>query len=334
MLRFKKIFLSFFLCITLIALWAPGHMVSAQSKNTISFIILSKYNVAADIRDNVKLFAVTSTGKAPTWKSSNSKVASVKYGIVTAKRAGNAIITARTKDGVAACKVTVKGTKVTLNSPSVSIERGETFQLSARTSNHSEVTWKSSKRSIATVDKHGRVTGIKPGETIVTADADGTKSDCILTVKSPEVQLSKTNISLYRGQTCKISATVSSKVKPIWKTNKRSVATVDETGTVTAQKNGTTIITATVDGVKKTCNVTVRKPEIVLNAGKITLKKGKSTTITAKVSSGNPPVWSTSNTKIILVNSTGKITALKTGTAYVYAKEDGTKVKCTVKVTE
>jgi uncharacterized repeat protein (TIGR02543 family) len=52
-----------------------------------------------------------------TWSSSNTKVATVKNGKVTAKKAGTATITALTKDGKkATCKVTVKaGVKVTYN---------------------------------------------------------------------------------------------------------------------------------------------------------------------------------------------------------------------------
>lgn len=334
MLSYKKILFSIFLSITLLCLWAPSHTVSALSSSKISFIILSRYKAVADIGDEVNLIAVTSNSKFPTWKSSNSKVASVKYGTITAKKAGTAIITAKIKNAVATCKIIVNETKVTINNTHGAMERGETLKLTASTSNNSKVIWKSSKRSVATVDQYGKLTGLKPGETTITATADGTKAIYILTVKSPTIQLNKTDIKLYRGQTFKLNATVSSKVSPKWKTNKKSVAIVDESGNITAQKNGIATITATVDGISKTCLVTVLKPDITLSATEITLKKGKSTTITATVSSGNSPVWSTSNSKIISIDSNGKITALKKGTAYIYGKEDGTKVKCTIRITE
>ncbi len=335
MLHIKKVILSILLCIPLLSLSIPSQTVSALSSSSITFIILSQYNAVADIGDEINLFAVTSTGKLPTWKSSDSKIASVNtYGVVTAKKSGTATITAKIRNAEASCHITVKKTKVTLNITNASVEHGETLKLKAVTSNNTDVTWKSSKKSVATINEDGTITGIKPGETTITAKANDSTATCTLKVKSTTVKLSKSSVKLYRGHTAQITADVSSKVTPSWKTNKKSVAIVDETGTITAVKNGTAAITATVDGVTKTCEVTVMKPDIKLSSTELTLKKGTSTTITASVSSDNLPVLSTSNPNIVSINSNGKITALQKGTAYIYASEDGTKMRCTIKVTE
>jgi len=335
MLHIKNIILSILLCFTLISLSVPNQIVSAQSSSPIAFVILSQYSAVADIGDEIYILAFTSSEKPATWKSSDSKIASVNtYGKVTAKKAGTATITAKIRNAEASCRITVNKTNVVINTTSAAIERGETLELSATTSNGSSVTWKSSKRSIATVDEDGIVSGLKPGETSITAKADGSIATCILIIKSPTIQLNKTTIKLYRGQMVKLSAIVSSKVNPIWKTNKKSVAVVDETGTITAQKNGIATITATVDGVSKFCEVTVLKPSITLSSTELCLKKGASTTIIATVSSDNSPIWSSSNSNIISINSKGQITALKKGAAYIYATEDGTKARCTIRVTE
>lgn len=330
----KKLFLSILLSISLIFLTLPSQSVSALS-DSLSFVILSQYKAVADIGDEIYIMAVTSNGKQPTWKSSDSKIASVNtYGIVTTKKSGTAIITAKIKGAEASCQVVVNKTKVTVNKSEASIEHGESIRLSATTSNGSAVTWKTSKKSIATVDEYGKVTGIKPGETTITATADGSTDVCIITVKLPTVQLDKSAVTLYRGQTTKLTATVSSNVKPSWKTNKKSVAIVDATGTVTAIKHGTAVITATVDGVMKTCEIIVQKPEITLSTTELSLKKGDKATLTATVSSNNTAAWSTSNPNIVTVDSKGVIAAKQKGKAYVYASEDGTKVRCTVTVTE
>lgn len=335
MSRISKFFLSILLSISLILLSIPSQTVSAFPTDSIAFVILSRYDAVANIGDEINLIAVSTNGKQVTWKSSDSKIASVNtYGTVTAKKAGRAIITAKVKNAEASCQITVNKTKVVINKTSASIERDETLKLSATTSNGSIVTWKSSKSSIATIDENGTVTGIKPGKTTITVKADSTTATCIITVKSPTVKLDKTKVKLYRNQTVKLNATVSSKVNPTWKSNKKSVAIVDETGTVTAIKNGTAIITATVDGVSKTCEITVTKPDITLSSIELSLKKGEQKKLTATVSSGNLPVWTTSNSNIVSVNSNGEITALQKGTAYVYASEDGTKVRCVIKVTE
>lgn len=331
----KKVLLSVIVSISIIFLTVPNKTVYALSSSSIAFIILSQYECEADIGDEIYLLALTSNGKLPTWKSSDSKVASVNtYGVITAKKGGKATITAKIKNAEASCEITVHKTVVKLSATSASLERGEKLKLSASTSNGSTVTWKSSKKSIASIDEYGTITTLKPGETVLTATADGYSATCKLTVKSPTIKINKTSIQLYRGQTFKLSATVSSNVAPTWKSNKKSVATIDETGTITALKHGTTIITATVDGVSKTCEVTVKKPDIILSALELNLVKGASTTITASVSSGNLPEWSTSNSNIVTITSKGVIKAIQKGTAYIYASEDGTKVRCKVKVTE
>lgn len=334
MTKFKRAILSILLCLITISSF-PIQTISASSSSSISFIVLSKYSAIADIGKEFYVIAITSTGKLPSWKSSNSTVASVNtYGKVTAKKSGTATITAKIKNAEASCKVTVNKTEITISKVSVSIERGETLTLSATTSNNSKVTWKSSKKSIATINENGYVTGIKPGETTITATADGSSSTCKIKVKSPTIQLSKSSIKLYRCQTSKLSATVSSGINPTWKTDKKSVAVVDSSGTITAVKHGTAIITATVDGISKSCKVIVEQPTITLSSSEFSLKKGATAKISATVSSGISPVWSSSNSSIANVDSTGKITALKKGTAYIYASEDGVKVKCTLHVTE
>lgn len=335
MTRLKKIILSVLLSFSVLLLSFPNQSVSAHTSDLFPFIILSQYEAALDIGDEFYILAVTSNGKQATWKSSNSSVASVNtYGIVTAKKAGMAVITAKMTNAEASCIVTVNRTKISINKVSTSIEHGDAIKLTAVTSNGSTVTWKSSKKSIATVDEYGKVTGLRPGETIITASADGSTATCTVTVKLPTVILNKYSIALFRGQSFQLTADVSSSVTPTWKTNKKSVVIVDATGTVTAIKHGSAVITATVDGVSKTCEIIVQKPDITISANELTVKRGTKATISAIVSSGNLPTWSSSNSNIVSVNSKGEITALSKGKAYIYASEDGTKVRCTVIVTD
>lgn len=335
MSQIKKILLSILLCFILIIFSFPIQTISVEASSSISLVVLSKYKATVDIGNEFYIIAFTSTGKLSSWKSSDSKIASVNtYGKVTAKKSGTVTITAKIKDAEASCKVTVNKTKISISKVSASLERGETLNLSSTTSNGSLVTWKSSKKSIAMIDQNGTVTGFKPGETIISANADGSSTTCIITVKAPTIKLDKTSIKLYRGQTAKLSATVSSGVDPTWKSNKKSIAVVDGFGIITAVKNGTAIISATVDGVIKNCEVIVEKPIITLSSSELSLKKGNANTLTATVSSGNSPVWSSSNSNIATVYPAGKVIALRKGTAYIYAAEDGVKVRCILRVTE
>lgn len=331
----KKFWLSVLLCFSIFVISAPIQTISVKASSSISFILLSKYKNTLNIEEEFYLVAVTSTGKKATFKSSDSKIASVNtYGKVLAKKAGTVSITAKIKDAEATCKVTVSPTEVTIKNKYTYLERGDTLKVYATTSNGSKVTWKSSKNSVATIDETGLVTCIKPGEAIITATANGSSATCVVTVKPPTVTLNKTKVTLYRGQTSVLKATISSIAKPTWKTNKKSVAIVDENGLITAMKNGIAIITCTVDGVASTCEVVVDKPNITLNSYEVNLKLGETYNMTATVSSGNKVIWSTSNQNIINIDANGKITGLQKGKAYIYAAEDGTKVRCTVLVTE
>ncbi len=331
---FKRTFLVIVLCITILSLSSllPATRAKADS---LGFVLLSKYHATVDVGDEFYIIAVTTTGDMPKWKSSSSKIASVNtYGKVTAKKPGTVTITAKIKNGEASCKVTVKKTTITLSQTSVSLERGENLRLSANTSNQSDVTWKSSKKSIATVDEQGNVTGMKPGETTITASVDGTSKTCRVKVNYPKIKLNRSKLKLWRGQSAKLSAEVSSFVTPVWKSNKKSVAVVDETGTVTALKHGTAVITACVDSVTRSCEIIVEPPEITISPKELTLLSGENAKLTAKVSSGNPVVWSSSNPNVCSVDENGKITAWQKGRAYIYASEDGTRVRCVVHVTE
>jgi uncharacterized protein YjdB len=335
MRHIKKFLFSILLCFTVIITSFPIQTTPVKASSYINFVILSHYKATIDIGEEFYIIAVTSNGKLPSWKSSNSTIAAINtYGKVIAKKSGTATITAKIKNGEASCKITVNKTQISISKSTASIERNQVLNLSATTSNHSDVSWKSSRKSIATIDENGTVTGIKPGETTITATADGSSVTCKITVRPPTITLSQTKITLYRGQTVKLSATVSSSVKPTWKTNKKSVALIDGSGTITAVKHGTANITATVDGVTKICEVVVAQPIITLSHTELTLKKGESRKITADVSSGNSPIWSTSNQNIAIIDGKGTITALQKGRAYIYAAEDGVKIKCVVYVTE
>lgn len=324
------------ICILLILSFFLQTPVYAHStgKSSFSCVILSVYQSTVKIGDEFFIVALTSTGKKPSWKSSNSRIASVNtYGKVTAKNTGTALITAKIKDAEASCNVTVTPTEITLSNTSITLEHGETFTLKGTTSNRSKIKWNSSKKSIATVTENGTITALKPGDTVITAKADSTTVTCKVKVKKPTLRISQTAVSLYRTEQVKLFATASSGLTPTWKSSKKSVATVSERGMVTAVKHGLAKITATLDGVTVTCYITVKQPKISLNKSNLSLKKGEYKELKADVSSGNSPQWMSSNTSVATV-SNGTVTAVSKGKANIYAIEDGMKAKCSVVVTE
>ncbi len=143
-----------------------------------------------------------------------------------------------------------------------------------------------------------------------------------------KVKINATKKTLVKGQTytLKVSGT---KKKVKWSTGKKSVATVNSKGKVTAKAKGTATITAKVGSKKYTCKVTVETPKI--NKTSLTLTETNSYTL--KVSGTKQKVtWSSSSKSVATVSSEGVVKAKKAGKATITAKLTGGK-KYTCKVT-
>jgi len=137
----------------------------------------------------------TATNQKVTWKSSNTKIATVDLnGMVTAIKAGRVTITVTTVDGkkTAKCTITIKNppkvSKIILNKKTISINVGnsETLIPTISPSNaiNKNVLWKSSDENLVIVDSNGKITGVKKGvANIVVTTVDGEKTaNCIVNV--------------------------------------------------------------------------------------------------------------------------------------------------------
>ena len=225
------------------------------------------------------------------------------------------------------------------------------------------LTWESSDESIAkvankgTIDSDGNVsadvTFLKSGTVTITARTkDGTNLSArySFTVLDfvESVTLNKTALDLKLGATEMLTASVlpgNAYDKTVsWSSGNPNVAFVCSTGTVYAAGVGTTTITATSrDGQKTaTCNVTVTAPVtgVELSRTSLTLLKGNSAALIAAVlpsnASNKAVTWSSSNTNVASVDSSGKVTAKAAGNASITVKTaDGSKTaSCSVQVTE
>ncbi len=219
------------------------------------------------------------------WDSDKPKIAVVdEKGVVTGLKEGTAVITACSADDSdieAKCTITVKAssakvTSVTLNQSKASIVKGNKITLKATVkptnATNKKVTWSSSKPSVATVNSKGVVTAVGKGKATITATAaDGSKkkASCTVTVTNPvkvkKITLNKTKVSIKKGKTFALKATIApanATDKTLkWESSNKKVATVDKNGKITAKKAGNCTITATSkDGTKKkaTCKVTVK----------------------------------------------------------------------------
>ena len=219
------------------------------------------------------------TNKGVIWKSSDSSVASVSEGKVTALKPGKATITVTTDDGgrTATCEVTVNAKvypveSVSLDRTSAELTEGDEITLTATVkpdnATNKSVSWKSSDPSVASVSE-GKVTALKPGKATITVKTDdgGRTATCEVTVNAKvypvkSVSLDLTYIEIEVGNEITITATVypsyATNQNLIWTSSDSSVATVSK-GKIKALKAGFAVIKATPEDSAKAavCNVKV-----------------------------------------------------------------------------
>ena len=159
-------------------------------------------------------------------------------------------------------------------------------------------------------------------------------------VKVKYMEISKTTAKIHKGNVLTLKATCNYDTKIVWSSSKPAVARVNSEGRVRAVAKGDCVITAKAsDGRKVMCAVHVMIPVKTLNISKtsLTLRSGRSTTLTTTVTPSSVDkkdlVWSSSNTKVAKVSSSGKITGVGKGTCTITVKApNGRKKTCRVTV--
>ena len=164
-------------------------------------------NVGKTLKLNVKITPANASNKNLTWRSSNTKVATVDFkGVVTGKKEGRAVIKAASNDGskkklqitINVKKTSTKPVKKLVKKISVSasdnkVSLGRSLDLKVSVSpvdaDNKEVTYISSDTKIAEVDQSGKVTPVSVGLVTITVkatDGSGCKDEIVLKV-TPEV---------------------------------------------------------------------------------------------------------------------------------------------------
>ena len=218
------------------------------------------------------------------WSTSDDKIAQVDEttGDVTAVAPGKATITATsTADDTkkATVEVTVEGVKsiaITESKTPLKVEEKSSFKATVEVAGEvaTTVKWSTSDDKVAQVDETtGEVTAVAPGNATITATstADATKKAAVdVTVVEKEIHVETVTVkpskcSLNVGQTQQLEveftpANATHQEKSFAVTKGSEFVTVSTSGLITAVKAGEAEVTATVDGVTATCQVTVTTP--------------------------------------------------------------------------
>lgn len=285
-----------------------------------------------------------------TWKSNDSSIASVNQsGMLTGISVGTAIITATTDNGkTATCKITVSAKPVTNVSikSNLTLEAGETYTLTPSITPYNAVAsfiWSTDNNTVATVSQSGVVTAKSVGTANITVKTtNGKTATCQVTVTTKSVTSVSipSSLSLESGETYTLTPTVTpsdATTSYTWSSDNSNVATVSQSGVVSAKNAGTANIAVKTDnGKTATCKVTVSGKSVtsVNIKSSLSMKVGETYTLTPTITPSDAVTsytWSSDNSNVAMVSQTGVVTAKNAGTASVTVKtENGKTATCKI----
>ena len=174
----------------------------------------------------------------------------------------------------------VDPTAITLNKTSVSVVEGNTTTLTATiapdNATNKTVTWTTSDSSVATV-AGGKITAVAPGTATITAKTSNnltatckvTVSEDTSVVKPTGITLSRSALTMTKGDEIAITSALTATITPsnatnktiTWSTSDANILNIKNNDTLQARSQGVATLTAkTFNGLTATCTVTVEGP--------------------------------------------------------------------------
>ena len=294
------------------------------------------------------------TGRLVEWTSSAPAVVTVSStGIVHALASGSATITARSEARSATSVITTSllpASAVTVAPGSATVAVGQRVQLTARVLDSAgaqlagrTVSWTSDQPGVATVAQDGQVTAVAVGRATITATSERKTGQATIDVTpTPVATLTVTpsSLTLPVGTTQLVTAVARDAQGAVlpgrvvtWLSGAPTLATVSQSGLVTATGEGTALIIATCEGQQARVSLTV-VPAIVTQVSvsptTATLNPDSSRQFAASardangnVLAGRPMSWSSSDRAVATVSASGVVTALAVGTSQLSASTGG-----------
>lgn len=285
--------------------------------------------------------------KTVTWSvTQGSEYVTVNGGVITAVKAGQAVITAKTVNNLAtSCFVNVTPAivdpkSVTVSKKDLVIVVGDTEQLTAtvlpENATNKSVEWSVVAGNCITVDATGLVTASAEGTAVVEVKTINDERDyCNVKVVSAvinptSVALSDSQVNIVNGDAKQLSAHIlpndATDKTLIWAVSEGDAVTVSNSGLVKAVKPGDAVVTvSTVNGLTATCSFTVTAAVVdptgvTLNKHSVDLEFGSSEKLTAKVDPSDATdksvTWSVIEGDAVTVIN-GLVTGVKQGSAKV-----------------
>ena len=247
--------------------------------------------------------------------------------------------------------------RVSLDSTWAELREGESITLTATIlpsdATNKNLIWESEFPEVVTVED-GKVTALPLGrkenshvKITVTSEDGGHSAICYVQVISvyvpvEKINLNKTTLEMTVGDTFTLTSNVwpeDASVKHVsWSSTDEHVARVDQNGLVTGMGSGIAKIIASAGGVIGECEVKVSNPvhSVSISPSELTLMKGESAKLSASVSPDHADevqiIWTSSDESVAMVGQSGKVIALKSGTAIIKASAGNASGLCKITV--
>jgi uncharacterized protein YjdB len=330
----------------------PVPVASVQVTPAVDTVVVGQTTqLTASPRDSI---GTPLPDRALGWTSSNGAVATVSAaGLVVGAQAGTVTMTATSegKSGTARIVVLARPVSSVIVSPSqAAIIPGQSLKLSVVITDDNgtlltgrPVQYRSGNTSIAQVSSDGTITGVNEGTTRITVTSENRTGGADVVVSASPIASVRINAPVAEmaiGATQKLVATPldagnnALPARPVtWRSGATSIATVAEDGSVTAVAAGTVVIFATVEGKLASITLTVRAitvttvgvapPAATVFVGDFTDLGAQPRDANGNVIVGRNVQWTSSDERIAVVSSNGRVRALAPGSALISASIDG-----------
>lgn len=236
----------------------------------------------------------------------------------------------------------VAASRIYLNRSYLTIEPKATIQLTATVepaNTTDELVWSSSNESVATVSETGLVTAVSVGSATITVTCGTVTATCevrVNPISAKEIVLNTYSITIDVAGNYQLTATVNPEDaadKTItWSTSNPNVATVSESGLITAKSIGSAMIYAQCGYISSSCDVVVLPKSVSLDYQNVELDvegtKQLTATVFPETSTNKIVVWESSDTDVVTVSEEGLVTAIAPGVAVVTATCDEGSAFC------
>ena len=336
----------FMICLTSVAFIGTS-LTGMENVQAASEIKISPKKVYISKGKTTKLYInIKGTKSKVKWSSTNKRIATVNSkGIVKGVKKGTVKIIAKVDKKQYSCKVHVETPSISNKNIDLSVGKNVTLKMNGT---KQKVTWSSSDKKIASVNKKGIVKGIKKGNAIITANIGGKKYTCKVTVKKnipiSSVAFDSTELNMEIGDSKLLNVNIlpentTDDTTIEWISSDNSIATINS-GVVTAKGEGTAAIFAIVGKKSCSCKITVKPKAVEITDFNVpesmVVRLGGVKTISISYAPSNAtetfsPSFTSENLNIATVTGEGIISPISLGETNIKVKFK--TIEKTIKVT-